>query len=212
MTARATRAATVEVTMPAHRARSRLDHRVTSDRTLVETAGRAGPSTVTEVMTMERALKQALVPLASAALDREVDLVCEVLSDVGEYVLGDRRGFMDLVGRAVAPALARAVRGEVRVRLARQYAGFAPTDTVLVSVSIGHEGARDVEDVEDVEIMLPIAQRLDEVEAARELAGLRVLLVVPSLHLSRVHSAAVRRFGALVEAVCDVQPACLGTS
>ena len=151
---------------------------------------------------MERALKHALGPLASAALAREVDLVCEVLPDVGEYVLGERREFMDLVARATAPAMVSARGGEVSVRVARQKAGFDATDRVLVSVSIRRPDG--VEDVESLEMVLPIAQRVDAREEARELTGMRVLLVVPGLYQASVQRLAARRFGATVESVHDV--------
>ncbi len=163
---------------------------------------RAGRGTLSEVMTVERALKDALVPLAAAALVREVDLVCEVLPNVGECVRGERRALVDIVTRAAAPALSAAAGRVVCVRVARQIAGFAPTDKVLVTVSIRYE--EELVDVEAIEMKLPAVEGGEEDSG---LAGMQILLVVPTLHLSRVHSATVRRFGAIVESVHDVQQA-----
>jgi hypothetical protein len=208
LTGRATRALPVEVTMLAHRSRSRFDHPTSDgafDRRSNPVTGIVLRRAVTEVMTMEGALKRSLVRLASAALSREIELVCEVLPGVGEYVLGERRDVMDAVAKVVGPAMSAARGGEVCVRLARQWAGFDPTEKVLVSVSIRHAGR--VEDFDAVEMTLPIAQREDDIEEAAALARVRVLLVVPSVHLARVHGMAARRFGALVEAVHDVQHA-----
>src|SRR6185369_6831991 len=122
---------------------------------------------ISEVMTVERALKNALVPIASAALDRQVDLFCEVTQGVGEFVLGERRPFADLVARAAAPALVAAPGGVVCVRIARQHAGFDITDGVLVSVSTRHGEA--IQDAEPFEVKLPIA-RVADVDPTRELA------------------------------------------
>jgi hypothetical protein len=200
--------AAVEVNMVAHRSQSRFDHRPTSDR-MVER--RAAPATgrfrrrvMTESMTVEGALKHALVGLTSAALSREIEVVCEILPGVGELVLGDRARFLNLVAGVVEPAMASARGGEVCVRLARQQAGFAPTDRVLVSVAVRRAG--EIEDMESLEVVMPLVERDDE-PGARVLDGARVLLVVPTQHLARLHGLAVRRFGARVEAVHDVQHA-----
>jgi CheY-like chemotaxis protein len=156
---------------------------------------------LSEVVTLELALKRALAPVATAALARECDVICEVLPEVGEYVLGDRRQFMDLVTRITKEGVTAARGGDVHVRVARQHGGFAPSDTVLVSVSIRRKDV--VEDVGCIELALPLAERADEVDHSRELATTRVLVVVPNKWAARVHSIAARRFGALVESVLD---------
>lgn len=190
--------------MSAQKLRSRQDQRDKSSPGHARPIGyKAGPSggVLAEVVTLELALKRALAPLATAALARDCDLVCEVLPEVGEYVLGDRRQLMDRVARVATEGIASARGGDVYVRVARQHGGFAPSDTVLVSVSIRREDA--VEDVGCIELALPLAERADEVDQSRELADTKVLVVVPNKHAARVHSVTARRFGALVESVLD---------
>ena len=190
--------------MPAQKLRSRQDLRDKSSPGHERPIGyKAGPSggMLAEVVTLELALKRALQPLATAALARECDVICEVLPEVGEYVLGDRRQFMDLVTRMTAEGVGSARGGDVHVRVARQHGGFAPSDTVLVSVSIRRGDV--VEDVGCIELTLPLAERADEVDYSRELATTRVLVVVPNKQAARVHSVTARRFGALVESVLD---------
>ena len=191
--------------MPAQKLRSRQDQRDKSFQRHERPIGyeaRPPGSLLAEVVTVELALKRALVPLATAALARDCELVCEVMPEVGEYVLGDRRQFMDLVGRIAAEAVGSAFGGgDVHVRIARQYGGFAPSDTVLVSASIRRSDT--VEDVGSMEVQLPLAERADELDQSGELARTRVLVVVPNKHAARVHSVAARRFGALVESVLD---------
>lgn len=190
--------------MPAQKLRSRQELRDKSSPGHERPLGyKAGPSggVLAEVVTLELALKRALEPLATAALARECDVICEVLPEVGEYVLGDRRQFMDLVTSMAAEGVGSARGGDVYVRVARQYGGFAPSDTVLVSVSIRRGDA--VEDVGCIELAMPLAERADEVDYSRELATTRVLVVVPNKQAARVHSLTARRFGALVESVLD---------
>ncbi len=190
--------------MPAHKLRSRQDQRDKSSPRHERPIGYRGPSgnLLAEVVTLEHALKRALGPLATAALARDCDLVCEVLPDVGEYVLGDRRQFMEVVGRIAADAVGSAFGGgDVHVRVARQYSGFAPSDTVLVTVSVRRGDT--VEDAGGIEIEMPLAERADEVDQSGELDQTRVLVVVPNKHAARVQTVAARRFGALVESVLD---------
>ncbi len=191
--------------MPAQKLRSRQDQRDKSsphhERPIGAKVGPAG-TMLAEVVTLEHALKRALGPLATAALARDSELVCEVMPEVGEYVLGDRRQFIDVVGRMAAEGVGGAIGGaDVHVRVARQHGGLAPSDTVLVSVTIRHGDT--IEDVGCIEVQLPLAERADETEESGELARTRVLIVVPNKHAARVHSSAARRFGALVESVLD---------
>ena len=195
--------------MPAPKLRSRQDQRDKSsqrhERPIGYPSGPAG-GLLAEVVTLEHALKRALEPLATAALARDCELVCEVMPEVGEYVLGDRRQLMDLVGRIAGEAVSGALGGgDVHVRVARQQSGFAPSDTVLVSVSIrrGETRGDTVEDTGCIEVQLPLAERADEVDQSGELAGTRVLVVVPNKDAARVHAVAARRFGAVVESVLD---------
>jgi CheY-like chemotaxis protein len=156
---------------------------------------------IAEVVTLELALKRALVPLATAAHAREIEVVCEVLPGVGEYVLGDRRELIELVGRVAAQGVGAARGGDVHIRVARQRSGLSQSNTVLVSVSIQRGDV--VEDVTCAEISLALAERTDDAEDARELASTRILVVVPTVHAARVHIETARRFGALVDSVLD---------
>ena len=191
--------------MPVQKLRSRQDQRDRSsqrhERPIGFPSGPAG-GLLAEVVTLEHALKRALGPLATAALARDCELVCEVMPDVGEYVLGERRQFTDVVGRIAAEAVSGAFGGgDVHVRVARQCSGFAPSDTILVSVSIRRGDT--VEDTGCIEVRLPLAERADEVDQSGELAGTRVLVVVPNKNAARVHAVAARRFGAVVESILD---------
>ena len=154
-----------------------------------------------EVVTMELALKRALGPLATAAVARNCEIVCEVMPGVGEYVLGDRRQFISMVGRIATEGLGCAHGGDVYVRVARQHGGFAPNDTVLVSVSIRRDDT--IEDVGCVEASLPLAERVEDVDHSGALATTRVLVVMPDPHAARVHTVTARRFGARVEWIHD---------
>lgn len=186
--------------MPAHKVRSReqQDSSPRHARPIGYKAGTSG-SMLAEVVTLELALKRALAPLATSALACGCDLVCEVLPEVGEYVLGDRKQLVDHVTRIAAQGVGSSRGGDVCVRVARQHSGFAPSDTVLVSVSVRR--AERVEDVGCVELLLPLAERTDEQVDGRQLAATRVLVVVPDAHTARIHASTARRFGALVEAV-----------
>jgi CheY-like chemotaxis protein len=170
------------------------------ERPIGHQSGTSG-SMLAEVVTVELALKRALAPLATSALARGRDLVCEVLPEVGEYVLGDRKQLMELVKRIAADGVASASSGDVHVRVARQQSGFAPTDTVLVSVSI--QTVDHVEDIGFVEVVLPLAERPDAAHDSCQLAATRILVVVPDAHTARIYSSTARRFGALVESVLD---------
>lgn len=190
--------------MPAQKLRSRQAQRDRSSPGHERPVGyKAGPSggVLAEVVTLELALKHALGPVATAALSQDRDVVCEVLPEVGEYVLGDRRQLMERVARIATDGVSSAFRGDVYVRVARQHGGFAPGDTVLVSVSVRREGR--VEDVGCLELSLPLAERADEIDHSGELGAARVLVVVPNESSARVHAIAARRFGALVDSVLD---------
>jgi len=86
------------------------------------------------------------------------------------------------------------------VRIARQHSGFEPTDKVLVSISI-HDG-NAVEDVVCVEASFPLADGQDLHDPV-VLADKRVLVVEPTRTNARVQSAAIKRFGATVEAALE---------
>jgi len=168
--------------MPAHIARTRTK------------------SSLAEVVTTEAAVKRALAPLAREGSARGVELTCEIAPAVGRYVLGGRRQLSELVARAAAEGLAACGAGEVCVRLVRQHAGFAPTETVLVSVAIQNEDA--IQDVVCVDAFLPPAED-DDSDEASVFAGKRVLVVVPTAHGARVQTSASKRFGASVEHAHD---------
>jgi CheY-like chemotaxis protein len=88
----------------------------------------------------------------------------------------------------------------VNVRLVRQHAGFAPTDTVLVSVSTRSAGV--IEDVVCLEVSLQPAEE-DDSDEATFCSGKRVLVVVASAHGARVHTSTAKRFGATVRYAHD---------
>jgi hypothetical protein len=154
---------------------------------------------------MSRALKDALVPLATSAHLAGASLSCDVTPDVGEFVLGERRALAALVARATLPAVSAARQGEVCVRLTRQRAGFDLTDRILVSVTTRREAG--IEDGDAVEAVLPMAHASEERAVAPELAGVRMLLVVAGLRLGSMQRVAMRRFGADVESVADAHQA-----
>jgi CheY-like chemotaxis protein len=188
--------------MPAEHPRTKSSRRSASDggqTRLPGSATRAG-GTLTEVVTTEAAVKRALAPLAREGSARGIELTCEIASAVGRYVLGGRRQLTEIVARAAAEGLAASGGGAVNVRLARQHAGFAPTDTVLVSVSI-HTGAVS-KDVACLEACLQPAED-DDSDEATFFAGKRVLVVVSSAHGGRVHTSTVKRFGATVRYAPD---------
>jgi hypothetical protein len=163
---------------------------------------RSSGGSLAEVVTTEPSIKRALAPLVRHALAKDVSIVCEIMSGVGRYVLGNRRQLGDLVARAAAEGIAKASSlAEVCVRVARQRSGFAPTDTVLVSVSI-LRGGQSIEDVACYEAVLPLAEG-EELADAVVLADKRVLVVVPTAHGARVQTTAAKRFGASVESVLE---------
>lgn len=127
--------------------------------------------------------------------------MCEVLPDVGEYVLGDRRSLMDVVARAVAKGIALPTGGDLYVRVARQYVGLAPSDNVLLSISL--RNGTSVEDIACMDVSLPLAEAGDDFGVAAALASTRVLLVVPSVHVARIHTETVKRLGISVESALD---------
>jgi CheY-like chemotaxis protein len=161
---------------------------------------RSSGGSLAEVVTTEQTVKRALSSLVRQALSKEVILACEILPGVGRYVLGSRRQLGDLVAHAAGEGVAACEEGEVCVRIARQRAGLAPTDVVLVSVSILHGQA--VRDLECLEASLPLADG-EDVQDAIVLADRRVLIVVPTAHGARVQTTAARRFGASVESALE---------
>jgi len=165
--------------------------------TLERLAERSGGALV-EVVATERALKAALVPIATAARERETEVVCEVLPGVGEHVLDQGRELVERVAAAVREAVQRTKRSEVVVRMARQATGFDPSDLVLVSVAV-HDDDK-VEDVAFFELDLPRAA--NDTHADGALFGARVLVVAPAKS-ARVQSAVVRGAAATATAVHD---------
>jgi hypothetical protein len=185
--------------MFAPRARSTVSDRVAPGPRVLRLAGSApdrSGGACTEVVTTEPAIKRALVPLMGHPLADGVVVTCEIMPGVGRYVLGNRRELTDLVARAAAEGIAACGVGEVCVRIARQRSGFAPTSTVLVSVSVLR--GREVEDIASFETSLPLAEG-EEVDDRTMLAGKSILLVVPTAHSARVLTTAARRFGGTVE-------------
>lgn len=191
--------------MSAQHARSKLTRRRSGSgdglSSLTGSASeRSSAGLLAEVVTTEPSIKRALAPLVRHALAKNVSVVCEIMAGVGRYVLGSRRQLGDLVARAAAEGIAKATSpAEVCVRVARQRSGFAPTDTVIVSVSILSPG-KDIEDVACHDAVMPLAEG-EELADAIVLADKRVLLVVPTAHGARVQTSAAKRFGAVVESV-----------
>lgn len=188
--------------MPAQNPRTKSSRRGASGGGSTRLSGSASSSrgTLAEVVTTEAAVKRALAPLAREGSARGVELICEIAPAVGRYVLGGRRHLSELVASAAAEGLAACTRGEVFVRLARQHAGFAPTETVLVSVSIQHGGV--IRDIVCIDVFLQPADD-EEPDEASVFAGKRVLVVVPTASGARVQASASERFGASVEQAHD---------
>lgn len=189
--------------MSAQHARSLL-HRRLSGSSVSRLAGSAPDRSgglLTEVVSTEAAVKRGLVPVVREANAEGIDVVCEIMPGVGEYVLGSRRELTELVAAAAAEGVAASRGREVWVRIARQHSGFEATDTVLVSVSVQADGV--VEDVGCYETAMPSAEEEDGEHVAAFLAGKRVLVVSPTTHSARVQSSSLRRFGAVVESAVD---------
>ena len=193
--------------MSAQNARSLLHRRLTGSSVsrLAGSAPDRSGGLLNEVVTAETAIKRGLVPVVREAMADGIDVVCEIMPGVGEYVLGSRRELTELVAGAAAEGVAASRGREVCVRIARQHSGFAPTDTVLVSVSVQADGV--VEDVACFETSMPCAEEEDGEQIAAFLAGKRVLVVSPTPHSARVQSSSLRRFGAVVETVCEASEA-----
>lgn len=155
-----------------------------------------------QTQSLECTIKEAL---ASLDLGPEVDLVCEVVSGVGDLLQGDVGRVGNHVARAIAEARSQGVpagtRQEFWVRFARQQAGFEPTDRVLVTVSTG-EGAAQRE-------LLVIEPRLGREPTEEEDLSIasRVLVVTPSALAARVHRSAAVSFGAHASSVREVEAA-----
>jgi CheY-like chemotaxis protein len=163
-----------------------------------------------QVLAPERELERALTPVAVAARARAVEVLCDLLPGVGHYVLGDSPSFAAEVARAtsaavqaIAPPRDRAfVRAEVCVRVARQFAGFDPTDGVVVSVTTAVGAARAT--TSDLELVLP---KLDAVDEEPPIEGARVLLVIPSARAARIQIANARAIGVEVVRAADADAA-----
>lgn len=189
--------------MSSQYSQSKLQRRIASRMGPSRLAGSApdrSEASLTEVVTTELAVKQALAPLHRQALASGVTVACEIMPGVGRYVLGNRRQLTSLVALVAAEGIAACRSGEVHVRIARQCSGFDLTDTLLVSVTI-HDG-ETVEDVNSVESSQPIAEGEDLGDAI-VLAGKRVLIVAPTAQVSRIQVQAAKRFGASVDCVHD---------
>jgi CheY-like chemotaxis protein len=151
------------------------------------------------VIPTEVAVKRALAPLATQGRTLGIELLCEVTTGVGELVLGNERQLIETLVRAVGRAMVVPDSREVRVRLARQFAGFAPSDGVVVTVSSGLSSSESTH----LELLLPSSSGAG---AARvEVApGARVLVVTPSVEGARIIVGSVRAAGALATSVLDV--------
>jgi CheY-like chemotaxis protein len=150
------------------------------------------------VIPTEVAVKRALAPLATQGRTLGIDLLCEVTAGVGELVLGNERQLIDTLVRAVGRAMVVPDSREVRVRLARQFAGFDPSDAVVMTVSSGLYASESTH----LELLLPSSGvPVGRVEVA---PGARVLVVTPSVEGGRIIVGSVRAAGALATSVLDM--------
>lgn len=189
--------------MSAQYSQSKLQRRIASGTGGSRLAGSAPDRTgasLTEVVTTELAVKQALAPLHRQVFASGVTVACEIMSGVGRYVLGNRRQLTSLVAIAAAEGIAACRAGEVHVRIARQYSGFDATDTLLVSITI--QKGDVIEDISSVESSQPLAEG-EELGDAIVLAGRRVLIVAPTANVASIQVEAATRFGASADCVHD---------
>jgi len=169
---------------------------------VAERPKRAKRPRLASVLVTEDVLKRALVPLATQARERGIELLCELGYGVGEFLVGDERPLAHAVIRGVRRAMNLPRVREVRVRVVRQRAGFVEGPAVLATV-IADDGARHVS---HAELSLPASPREhDSVEAIA--SGSRVLLVVPRGEGTRIVTASVRGFGGAPFAVGDANAA-----
>lgn len=154
------------------------------------------PLTATPV---EAGLKAVLAPLARRL---QGDLVCEITPGVGTTTYGDPASLAACVAGLVQGAIDGGVRDEVHVRVARQFAGWSPTSTVMVTVLAG-EGS-DTRELAHEELALPCA---DEDESSAALAQTRVLVVGRSARMRRVTTRTAERFGAEASEAVDYESA-----
>ena len=148
---------------------------------------------------VEAALKAVLAPLARRL---EGDLVCEITPGVGTTTYGDPECLAESVASLVQGAIAAGERSEIHVRVARQFAGWSPTTTVMVTVLAGEGGA--TREIGHEELVLPCA---DEDESSAALAQTRVLVVAKSARMRRVCTRAAERFGAEAAEASDYDTA-----
>jgi CheY-like chemotaxis protein len=149
---------------------------------------------------VEAALKAVLAPLARRL---DGDLVCELMPGVGTATYGDPGALAEVVAALVDQGIKDGVRTELHVRIARQFAGWAPTKNVMVTVLAGEPG-KPPRELGHEEISLPCA---DDDEATAELAATRVLVVGRSARMRRVCTRAVERFGAETSEASDLDMA-----
>jgi DNA-binding response OmpR family regulator len=149
---------------------------------------------------VEAALKAVLAPLARRL---DGDLVCEIMPGVGTSTYGDPGALAEVVAALVDQVIKDGVRTEVHVRVARQFAGWAPTKNVMVTVLAGEPGM-PLRELGHEEIPLPCA---DEDEASAALAATRVLVVARSARMRRVCTRAAERFGAETSEASDLDMA-----
>lgn len=152
-----------------------------------------------ELVSVEDTLKTALGPFAREAQVKGVELVCELVPGVGATLVGSRRTFVTALLRAMSKAFVWPEMKEIRVRLARQRAGFAVSDTVLLTVT-GDRGPKAIH----VELDMPIASEGDDERVAD---GARLLVIAPSSEVGRVMVGGARRAGAAAHAVSGPEEA-----
>lgn len=156
-------------------------------------------SRVRELVAIEDTLKAALGPFAREARAKGIELVCELVPGVGDSLVASRRALVTALVRAMSKAFAWPDVKEIRVRLARQRAGFALSDTVLLTVT-GDRAPRAIHS----ELSMPIASEGDD---ERVVDGARLLVIAPSSEAARVMVGGARRAGAAAQAVSDPEEA-----
>lgn len=119
---------------------------------------------------IEGPLEAALAPLARHVTGA---LVCELLPGVGSLTFGDPCVLASVVGRVVLAAIEGRAAGDLHVRVARQFAGWAPTKTVMVTLLARDRG--DVTELAHEEIVLPCADVASDDDGAAR-APRRVLV------------------------------------
>ncbi|MBS2020707.1 MAG: response regulator [Deltaproteobacteria bacterium] len=128
-----------------------------------------------------------------------MEIICELVPGLGETLVASRRSLVTALMRAMRKALAWKDTREIRVRLARQCAGLATSDVVLLTVSGERHGQ-----LVHVELSMPLAA---EVPNERVADGARLLVIAPSSEAARVVIGGARRAGAAAHAVVDADQA-----